>query len=381
MSAASIVDMRKTQLEKLILAKHTLAINKRKDRDIWYTRDPRDASRKISATTKDGLYQKLFAIYYHTEFLTIEELFSIWLEWHAKRKGIVSRSVVRYDQQFKKFILPSDISKMKIRDIQGSDLEAFFASQASTISRHDLTNVKGILNGIYDYAVAHDIVTTNLARQYNTRSIKTKAENLKEYEVFTDIDRQKILNHLQDSDNPYDMAICFMFCLLCRIGEVRALHWEDINWENNTILIHSQIVLRKGDDEKMHAIEVSHTKTGHDAGVRSMHLSQRALRILEKAKELSGGHGYIFTSTSSGHPLYDRTFNKHLKKTCLELNIQPRSSHKIRFWATSSMAANGADISMLIANGGWSDKSTALHYLRRVEVEQKTNQIWDKSFN
>ena len=45
------------------------------------------------------------------------------------------------------------------------------------------------------------------------------------------------------------------------------------------------------------------------------------------------------------------------------------------------MAANGADISMLMANGGWSDKSTALHYLRRVEVEQKTNQIWDKSFN
>ena len=379
--AAETSAMRKRKLEKLILAKHTQAICKRNDREIWYTRDPEDHSKKISASSLDRLYEKLFLKYYGEQFYTISQLFPLWLEWHKRRRGLVDLSAKRYEQQFNKFIRDSDLGKSRIIDVKGSDIEIFFSALVSRIYRHDLTNVKTILNGIFDYAIVNDIVQVNLARQYNTRSIKTMAEYHSEDDVFTDNDRQLILNYLGQSEDTYDLAISLMFCLCCRIGELRALHWEDIDWEKMKIRIHREIVKRPGKDGKNHDIEVPHTKTGRDSGVRSLNLSPRAQLVLKKAAKLNDGTGYIFTSTPYGSPISYMSFNNHLKKACREVGIKERSSHKIRFWAASSMAANGADISTLMANGGWSDKSTALHYQRRVAVGQKTDEIWNKSFN
>ena len=379
--AADITAMRISKLEKLIKAKHKQAICKRNDRDIWYTRNPEDSSKKISANSLTKLYEKLFVIYYGEQNYTVADLYPIWSAWHARRRGLVDLSVRRYDQQFRKYICDSDLGQTQVSAVKGSDIEIFFSDLVSRIHRHDLTNIKTILNGIFDYAVANDYIQVNLARQYNTRSIKTVAERHAQDDVFTDEDRILILNHLEQSDNTYDLAICLMFCLCCRIGELRALHWEDINWGKMKIRIHREIVKRKGEDGKLHEVEVPHTKTGRDSGVRLLNISPRAQRILQKAAKLNNGAGYIFTSTPEGSSMSYLTFNRHLKKACREVGIEERSSHKIRFWAASSMAANGADISTLMANGGWSDKSTALHYQRRVAVGQKTDEIWNKSFN
>ena len=372
--------MKKKNLEKLILSKHKQAICKRKDREIWYTRDPEDLSKKISANSLDGLYQKLYTKYYGMSVSTVADLYPHWEEWHCRRKGIVEITRIRYEQVFNRYIRDSFIGKMAVTSIRGNDIDAFFAEMSEKVNRHTVTNIKTILNGIYDYAIAFNVVSVNLARQFSTRTIKTKAERLSQYNVFTDEDRAKLLAHLENSDNPYDLAICLMFCLCCRVGEINALHWEDVDYEHNRILIHREIVRRQGEDGKMHCIEVPHTKTGRDSGVRSLILSPRATGILKRASALNTGDGYIFTSSPSGSPLFTKTLNAHLKAACAAVDIPYRSSHKIRFWA-ASMAANGADISTLMATGGWADKSTALYYQRRIAVEQNSAAIWNKSFN
>ena len=117
-----------------------------------------------------------------------------------------------------------------------------------------------------------------------------------------------------------------------------------------------------------------------ESGVRILNLSPRAQGILEKACKEGGRDGYIFKG-STGNFLYQHTFSNHLKKVCKAVGIRYRSSHKIRFWAASAMAAKGADIMTLMATGGWADKQTALHYQRNVAVEQKTSEIWNETFN
>lgn len=252
-----------------------------------------------------------------------------------------------------------------------------FSDLAGRIHRQDVANLKTILNGIYDYAVVRDIVQTNLARNYNTRSIKTKAGHLEQYNLFTDEDRKNFLDYLSDSMNPYDLGISFMFCTICRIGEIRALHWSDVNFQQNKILIHREIVRRECEDGAFRYVEVPHTRTGRDSGVRQLNLSPRAISILEKVLSLSEDHGkdgYIFTQEKSDQCLTMKNFNGRLKKACEAVGVQYRSSHKVRFWAASSMAANGADISILMTNSGWSDKETALHYQRRIAVGKKQMQ-------
>jgi integrase len=377
---ATYSEMKNKNLENLILLKHKNRISFREDKQLFCTADPSRQRHRITAKTKEALYEKLYLVYYPEKTLTLGMLFPAWIEWTAKRKGLVSGSTDRYKQLFRKYIDGTRLSKMRITEIRGSDIEEFFTGYAEKITRHNLGGTKTIINGIFDYAFSKDLIQVNIARQYNSRSVRTKAETPDLYNVFSNDDRATILNYLQSSNDMYDLAIEFMFCLCCRIGEIRALHWEDVNAEQQKIIIHREIVRRRNEEGINRDVEVPHTKTGDDSGVRILNLSPRAQGILEKACKEGGSAGYIFKG-STGNFLYQHTFSNHLKKVCKAVGIRYRSSHKIRFWAASAMAAKGADIMTLMATGGWADKQTALHYQRNVAVEQKTSEIWNETFN
>ena len=57
-------------------------------------------------------------------------------------------------------------------------------------------------------------------------------------------------------------------------------------------------------------------------------------------------------------------FGAHLRAACDNAGVIYRSSHKIRFWAASSLASNGASVQEMMQIGGWADKETALRYIR-----------------
>lgn len=360
-SIATHKAMKKTNLEKLISKKHKNAICGGKNGTRYHTRVA--GNRQLFAPTLDGLYEKLYLYYYGEHTYTLGQLFEPYTIWKQEHRHLTAESVRRERDFFRRYVEGSPLASMKIVDIKASDIESFFTSYAEQLKRHALGNIKSILNGIFDYAVVRDIVPYNVSRQYNTRAIKTIAET-SNYNVFTDDDRNRILNVLSDSDNVYDLAIQFMFCLCCRIGEIRALHWEDITPEDEFVIIRREIVVRTDENGQGHFVEVNHTKTGHDSGVRRIPLNDRAKLILQKVRTLSKRDTvYIFTGRGGKH-LYETPFGAHLRAACKKAGVIYRSSHKIRFWAASALAANGASVQEMMQIGGWSDKETALRYIR-----------------
>lgn len=235
-----------------------------------------------------------------------------------------------------------------------------------------------VVHGIFDFAVSSDLVRYNVSRQYNTRTVKTLAET-NHYNVFTDDDRDKILSVLEPSRNIYDLAIQFMFCLCCRIGEIRALHWEDIADDDSFIVIHREIVSRADENGNNHYVEMNHTKTGHDSGVRVLPLNDRAQNILQKIRDTYGSNTtYVFTS-KNGKFIYETPFADHLRAACEKAGVQYRSSHKIRFWAASSLASKGASVQDLMSIGGWSNTETAMRYIRLNSVGKRTKQLFNEA--
>lgn len=380
--------MNKKELKRLVDEKHTYSICGGKetvDKKTGKTKVSRyhtrlDNGTQVYASRKDDLYRKLFEYYYGNSGNTLESLFEPYLEWKKKRLNLVAGTIKRERNIFKKHILGTKIAKKQITDIRASDIEEFFSSYSERIKRKELTAIKSVVNNIFDYAIANNIVHNNYARQYNTRTIKTVAETSR-YNVFTDVDREKILGALEGSTNIYDLSIVFMFCLCCRIGELRAMKWDDILGDDERILIRSEIVLR--DDGtgrgRNKYVEVSHTKTGHDSGVRALPLNPRAKNVLSTVRRVYGAKGtYIFTG-KSGTFLYETPFGKHLKDACEKAGVTYRSSHKIRFWAASSLASQGASIQELMAIGGWADSSTALGYIRMNDSGEKAKRLFDSA--
>ena len=410
---AKYSDMKEQYLEKLIINKHPNAITYLEGRKEFRTRIP--GGKKLSARTRKELLEKLYNYYYGKQTYTVGELYPLWRDWTAEMKHLSMKTLKVNDYTFDGFIRDSKLAAMKIRSVRGSDIASFMTSFSETVTRSQLGNIKTILNGIFDYAVAHDITEINYARQYNTRMIKTKAGTDHQFDVYTDADREKILSVTEESSDLYDLAIAFAFCVCCRIGEIRALHYEDIDFEKRQVIIRREIVYRLNEDRRTgHYIEVPHTKTGRDSGIRVLPLTERAIKVLERAIQAGDGEkqtdGYIFRS-ASGKPIYERMFAKRLKEACAKTGVKYRSSHKIRFWAATALGTDPEmDLNALMASGGWAceiplreilprgrrqmdmracplgswlreNKQTALHYLQYSDTTEKKKAAWERHFN
>lgn len=375
-SIAAYAKMKKQNIEKLVKLKHHNAICGGKDGKRYHTRV--GGGKQIYASSLDSLYEKLYDHYYGEHTYTISQLFEPYSKWKQERMHLTAESVRRERDMYRRYIEPTKLAAMKITDVKASDIEAFFTSYSEKITRHTLGNIKSVLNGIFDFAVSSDLVRYNVSRQYNTRTVKTLAET-NHYNVFTDDDRDKILSVLEPSRNIYDLAIQFMFCLCCRIGEIRALHWEDIADDDSFIVIHREIVSRADENGNNHYVEMNHTKTGHDSGVRVLPLNDRAQNILQKIRDTYGSNTtYVFTS-KNGKFIYETPFAEHLRAACEKAGVQYRSSHKIRFWAASSLASKGASVQDLMSIGGWSNTETAMRYIRMNSVGKRTKQLFNEA--
>lgn len=101
-------------------------------------------------------------------------------------------------------------------------------------------------------------------------------------------------------------------------------------------------------------------------GFRKEYLTDNALAVLEKAKELNPDGELVFMP--NGSPMNTKRFNIYLKRYCNEVGIPPHTSHKIRFYS-ASVAYNGSNLVTISKMMGHSQTATTIHYLRNVMQE------------
>jgi len=173
-----------------------------------------------------------------------------------------------------------------------------------------------------------------------------------------------------------------MFCLCCRIGELRALKYEDIEWNSNhtgaSIWIRHQIVDKKCGSISRRATDVDYMKSHSSAGKRKFPLSEYALQVIQNLKALNPNSEYI-CSSSKGTPITTNRFNEKLREYCKEAGIPYYSSHKIRFCSASILYENGVPLAELQRMLGHTTTAMTLHYIRSVVSDERSRQIMEKA--
>lgn len=363
---------RESAMKELIDMKHPYSIcggnGKR-----YHTRVP--DGKQIYATRAGDLYEKLFLYYFKGSGITVGGIFKPYTEWKISRRNPSWNTIYKEENVFKKYIKDSELGKMRIKDVRREHIEAFFFQFKEKIKDKELKKIKTVTNGMFEYAVTKGIIDTNYSKEFNTRDVKTLSETSPK-KGYTDNERIAILKALEGSRNIYDLSIILMFCMCIRIGELRALKWCDIIGNDEKILIHRQIVAKKDKSGRKHFVEVDYTKTGHNSGIRAFPLSKRAKKVLDVIRTEHGEQEYLFTGKNK-KPIYETPLRKHLWDACEKADVRYRSSHKIRFWAASAMASQGASLQEMMRMGGWADKNTALHYI----IENQAAEVAEKTFN
>lgn len=228
-------------------------------------------------------------------------------------------------------------------------------------------NIKSLLNKMYSYAIREEMVDYNPIKSIDFSEFKYFVPDNSD-KVYSLENRQKLLNHLYNMEEAYALAIQLDFQLTCRIGELKALKWEDVDFENRRISINKQALNchEMNDDLTFTPLTVevvSRVKGNTSKGKRQLPMTTEAERILRLAKKINPDGEYVFMPY--GRLMLTDTFNEYPKKYCEQCGIPYLSSHKIRFTSCSTLY-NGKNLTQVSKHMGHSQTATTLHYLRNV---------------
>ncbi|MBK9294198.1 MAG: site-specific integrase [Oligoflexia bacterium] len=148
-----------------------------------------------------------------------------------------------------------------------------------------------------------------------------------------------------------------------RNGELFALRWSDIDWENKLITVSKAYNCRKR--------EISSTKAGY---WRDVPMSQDCVKLLIELKQTTGNQEFILPRLSNWHKGIQA---KVLRTFCLENKITSIRFHTLRACFGTQLLRQGVPSAVLMKIAGWKDLKTMQHYIRlaRVEVAGATDKL------
>jgi len=325
---------------------------------------------RISTKTYKEMIELLFNYYYDgmLEVPTFKECAYAWAEERLNKKIVSYNTYEHYINDFKKYVEPLDIANKVIDKISKKELYAMFEGIVGLnegLKKQTLGNIKTVVNGAFNYANMQDGIDVIDADKIKITDLKRKCEDVKESECYTREEIEKLLKHIESKKQTvYTLAIRLDCCLPVRIGELRAITWDDYLEDDGLLMLQHQIVCQKEGNVHRKAVDVDYMKSHSKMGKRYEELSDYAVLVLEELKKINGNKKYILQSKGE-MPISTNNYNEHLRKYCNECGIEYKSSHKIRFYACSEMYDNNIDERTIQNKMGHSTIAMTRYYDRR----------------
>lgn len=282
---------------------------------------------------------------------------------------------LRYINSYLNIFDGQDIMSKPIKSVCGEDLQAVFTSSEYAPSSKEAA--LKLLRNYYKYASSQLIVndvTRGIIIPHATK--KRQDQNIV---VYTDDEMNTLLEK-----TPLDHRIRFLIVLAiktgCRIGELLALEYDDIDLDSGHIIINkslSEIASFKVDgyiSKKRNEI----TTTKSIDSVRTLPLSNEVIEAFKihkkwhKAEMIRVGYrtSFIFTS-KTGELYYPSNMRTALNRLCASLNIESKGWHAFRHTYGSDLAAAGVPIQEVCKLMGHSDISVTSKYYVNITSDQK----------
>ena len=363
-----IINMLEKQYEKALIAKgfNLERIYQLKD-GTFKTKAPIQVHKK----ERKDILKALYYYYYPKKLSTFADIYVIWIEYYEKKLvdgGHRAPDTLRsYKRYYNSFIKGTTFGKKEIEKIYRSDLKTFYIdiTAGQKISLKTLNNLKCLMNAVFEYASDDLHMNVISPRQINTKSLILKEVDNSQ-DVYTKEEQIKLMTYARKKMNKsvYARAISLMGRLDIRMGEVKAMRWSDINWDDKSIYVHDEIVPRKVNGE-IKEISVGHTKSRKKSGNRYQPLTPQAIEVLKIQKIKNPDSEFIFV-TDKGEVLKTDSLDHALARYCMACEITYHSSHKLRFFANTEGLNQGASLEQMQKMSGHETSNMTQHYDRRL---------------
>lgn len=384
-----VQEILKDMKKKKVLSIHPYSITAPKDeKGRWQTfiKNELGGRKKISATTEDILIEKLYNYYFNEMAITLTTFYPQWLEKRTE-EGISARTIHRNKNHWDKYYKGQPIVQKPLCKISAEEIEKFFHD---TIRKYNLTvkelgNMKFLFTDMMKLAKKRKIILFNpfLDVEIKTTACKPQKKHKDTSRIYLPHEKEKLFSALNTEilQRPHisDMyAVFLLFKLGLRIGEVVAVKWEDIDFENKEIHIHRMETLDEGANDSLSSVVVEYTKKKSPYGDRFLPLGEYEVSLFEKIREINDRYHYqcmdfVFCDEKGRTNI--RAIDNLIRKACNKANIEVKSAHDIRRTVASEMSANGIPVEIIRGYLGHSDIKTTYGYILNNKEKSETAQM------
>lgn len=213
-------------------------------------------------------------------------LFHEWL-MTFKRAMVCPRTFEKNLETARLHIYP-EIGDLKLEDISSPTIQRIFNKKIMEgYALASVRKIKFLLNQFFDYAEESGFIESNPIKKTKLQSRERKTQTDEEYKAVPIEARQRFLTVIKHSAVLEPICMMQMFAGL-RIGEVLALKWKDIDFENKLVNIDNAITITPKIDKKGNTITrdtvISDTKTS--ASMREVPMPMILVECLERWKKV-----------------------------------------------------------------------------------------------
>lgn len=258
-----------------------------------------------------------------------------------------------------------ELDHIKVTNFTKESISEFINDLPTTNKQKNTTLV--ILKGFFTYCLDKEIIDKSPTNRINSIKInKTEMKywNEKQFKRFFKF----ISSQNTPTSNLIKILVIIEFNLGCRIGEARALTWQDIDKENLKIKIYSSI---NYDTSSGNYLKI----TKNYQSQRIIDVSQKLIDILDEYKDyllsLYGSvNNLILYNYKHNKPYTDTTLRKHFYKYCDMADVPRIRLYDLRHTYVAMMMSEGWELYHISKRIGHKNFSTTVD--KYGHIEEKT---------
>jgi len=227
------------------------SIYKRKDKDLWcgqaivghksdgkpvrktiYGKTRQDVARKIARQSSET-FNNGYVQFAKTTSRYFNELF---YEWFTTFKApTISSATKEKLLNFMNNHIFKEFGKYELQHVDLIKLQQFFNKKSKELCDQSIKHIKQFLNQFFTYAVKKNLVNVNPVTDVQLRAKKKTTEE-QDKKALSSEERKIIFAALEDNVILKPILLTYAFTGL-RPGELIALRWKNIDFENSTIFV------------------------------------------------------------------------------------------------------------------------------------------------
>ena len=302
--------------------------------------------------------------------MKVKELFDIWLNKYCKL-SIKIRSFNKYEAVINLHINP-ELGDYEITDITSNILQDFIADKLSKgniktkkpLSVNTVFGIVSVLKQGFKFALIQELIIKD-----PTVSIKLPQAQEKEVEALTREEQKIIEEYCLKSSKQNYLGIIICLYTGIRLGELLALTWDNIDFENKLLYIKNTSYTSKVNGKNTIIIDKPKTKKSN----RIIPIPDKLLVLLEMQKSASLS-SYVI-STKQNKIVETRSYQRTFESILSKCKIKHYNFHCLRHTFVTRALELGMDIKTLSEILGHTNVATTLNRYAHSLLDYKKQEM------